>query len=110
MLRLAAFLLALFPLVAPAASLTITPEDWAQLRESPAPAPVLGELLAALERNRNGVVLVRHPSGDQGARWAEAVRDFLVARGLPSARIVFLPAPFKVEQLELEVRAAGAVN
>jgi hypothetical protein len=110
MLRITAFFLALFPLVASAAILTVTPEDWAQLRESAAPAPALGELLAALEREHDGVVLVRHPSGDQGARWAEAVRDFLVARGLPSARIAFVPAPFEAEKLELEVRAAGAVN
>ena len=110
MLRITAVLLALFPLAASAASLTVTPQDWAQLRESTVPAPALGELLAALERNHDGVVLVRHPSGDQGARWAESLRDFLVARGLPSARIALVPAPFDAETLELEVRAAGAVN
>jgi hypothetical protein len=71
---------------------------------------MLGELLAALERSRDGVVLVRHPSGDPGARWAEALRDFLVARGLPSARIALVPAPLPAEQLELEVRAGGGAN
>lgn len=110
MLRITPFLLALVPLAAPAAGLTVTPADWTQLQESTAATPALGELLAALERNHDGVVIVRHPSGDQGARWAEAVRDFLVARGLPSARIAFVPVPFEAEQLELEVRAAGAAD
>lgn len=110
MARITAVFVVLIPLAASAAGLTLTPQDWARLRESAVPAPVLGELLAALERSRDGVVLVRHPSGDQGARWAESLRDFLVARGLPSARIALVPAPFDAEQLELEVRAAGAVD
>ena len=107
MARLTAVFLVLIPLAAPAAGLTVTAQDWARLRESAAPAPVFGELLTALERSRDGVVLVRHPSGDPGARWAESLRDFLVARGLPSTRIVLVPAALDAEQLELDVRAAG---
>jgi hypothetical protein len=63
------------------------------------------DVWAALERVPDGHVVIRHASGDRGARWAEAVRAWWVARGLPSARIELKPASFESERLEIDVGA-----
>ncbi len=105
--RLLAVLLALFPLTSLAAPLALSAEDWAQWRAARMPAPGLPELHAALERDAASVLLVRHAHGDAAARWAQELRDWLVARGLPSARIEVRPGELAGEQLELEVQRGG---
>jgi hypothetical protein len=108
MLRLIVALLAVMPVTAPAASVTLTPSDWAQWQPAGADSPPLHELLAALERVPGGRVVVRHGGGERGAHWGEAMRDWLVARGLPSARIELVPTSFDGERLELDVGPAPA--
>jgi hypothetical protein len=107
MSRLFVVLLVLLPLTSLAAPLTLSAEDWTQWRAARMPAPGLPELLAALERDATSVVLVRHAHADAAARWAQELRDWLVARGLPSARIELRPGGLAGEQLELEVQAGG---
>ncbi|UCH53351.1 MAG: hypothetical protein JSW09_00630 [Pseudomonadota bacterium] len=107
MLRLVALLVGLLPGIACAAIATFTPEEWSRLQRASTESSKMKDVLAALERTPDGRVVVRHASGDRGARWAEALRDWLVARGLPSARIELKPADFESERLEVDVGAAA---
>jgi hypothetical protein len=60
----------------------------------------VGSLQAAQSRRLE----IRHPEGEQGELWAAELRDWLVALGIPSARLVLAADPAVTEQIELVVR------
>jgi hypothetical protein len=45
--------------------------------------------------------VIRYPGGDAGNAWAEAVRDWLVALGVASKRIVLEPGSSSPDALTL---------
>ena len=54
-----------------------------------------------------GVLRIRHAGGDPDSRFAEQLRDALVALGVPAARIRLVPAAADADRLILEFSANG---
>jgi hypothetical protein len=101
------FVLGLLP--GTAESLSLAAADW--------PPPRRVEVLAAhrplagfvrtLDRQDSGVLRIRHAGGDAGSRFAEQMRDALVALGVPAARIRLVPAAAEDDRLVLEFSVNG---
>jgi hypothetical protein len=106
MVRSLALVFALFSLAASAEPLTLTAEDWAHPRGGAALAqqPTLIALLERLERERDGVVVIGHATGEAGQLWAEELRGWLIALGVASSRIRFDARPALQGALALDVR------
>lgn len=92
-----------------AETLTLAAADWPQPRRAEilsAHRPLSDFLLAFDQRNAK-VLRIRHAGGETDSRFAEQLRDALVAFGVPSARIHLVPAAADSEQLILELSANG---
>lgn len=87
-------------------AVTVTAEQWARPRsgETVAQLPELGRLVEALDRNPSQRLVVRHASGDDGTLWAEELRSWLVALGVPSANVELAPGAPEADKLLLELR------
>lgn len=85
---------------------TVTAEQWARPRsgEAVAQLPELGRLVETLDRNPSQRLVVRHASGDDGTLWAEELRSWLVALGIPSVNIELAPGALEADKLLLELR------
>lgn len=85
---------------------TVTAEQWARPRSGEAVAhlPELGRLVETLDRNPSQRLVVRHASGDDGTLWAEELRSWLVALGIPSANIELAPGALETDKLFIELR------
>ena len=57
----------------------------------------VGELLA----NPGSVLQIRYPGGESGSLWAEELRDWLVALGIPQARLKVEPGSADEESIDL---------
>lgn len=95
--------------VAPAAAnsgVTITAEQWARPRsgDSIVKLPGLDALVEATERDAASRLVIRFAGGDEGSLWAEELRSWLVALGLPSARVALEPGLPQSDRLLLELR------
>jgi len=101
------FVLALLPGAAEA--LTLVTADWPPPRraETLAAHRPLGDFLLALDQRDAGLLRIRHAGGETDSRFAEQLRDALVAFGVPAARIHLVPAAADSEQLILEFSANG---
>jgi len=51
----------------------------------------LRRIAADFERDPSQRVTIRHPGGDAGSVWAGELRDWFVAMGIGSERVVLLP-------------------
>lgn len=94
----------------PAASaVTVTAEQWARPRRGDAIAqfPELSRLVEELDLHADSRIVLRHPGGDEGLLWAEELRSWLVALGVPSARIELAAAPAGADRIALELRRSG---
>ena len=89
-----------------APAVTVTAEQWARPRsgEAVAQLPELARLVEALDRNPSQRLVVRHASGDDGTLWAEELRSWLVALGIPSVNIELAPGAPETDKLLLELR------
>lgn len=87
-------------------AVTVTAEQWARPRsgEAVAQLPELGRLVETLDRNPSQRLVVRHASGDDGTLWAEELRSWLVALGVPSMNIELVPGALETDKLLLELR------
>jgi len=105
----AMMLFALGLLPGAAESLSLAAADWVPPRraETLAAHRSLGDYLRTLDRGDTGVLRIRHAGGDAGSRFAEQLRDALVALGVPAARIRLLPAAADADRLILEFSANG---
>lgn len=101
------FVLGMLPATAEALSLAAA--DWAAPRRAEALAvyPPLGDFVRAFDRRDAQVLRIRHAGGEQGSRFAEQLRDALVALGVPAARIRLVPAAADADRLILEFSANG---
>ncbi len=84
---------------------TVTAEQWARPRsgEAVAQLPELARLVEALDRNPSQRLVVRHASGDDGTLWAEELRSWLVALGIPSENVELAPGALEADKLLLEL-------
>jgi hypothetical protein len=101
------FVLGLLP--GTAETLSLGAADWPLPRRAEALAAhrPLSDSLRALDRSDAGVLRIRHAGGDAGSRFAEQLRDALVALGVPAARIRLVPAAADADRLILEFSANG---
>jgi len=90
-------------------TLTLLATDWPSPRhaESLVAHKPLGDFLLLHDQRNTGVLRIRHAGGETGSRFAEQLRDALVALGLPEGRIHLAPAAADGEQLILEFSANG---
>ena len=56
-----------------------------------------------VENRRGQRIVIRHPRGEEGVLWAEELRGWLVALGIPSDDVVVSPASTRVDAIELAV-------
>ncbi len=97
----------------------ITAEDWARPRsgESLVRMPALkrtvrdylnqkGNQKGSLNDQREQRISIRHPRGEEGVLWAEELRGWLVALGIPSADIALNPESSRIDAIELAVMDA----
>jgi hypothetical protein len=93
-----------------AESLPLAAADWAPPRhaEALATVPELGNFLRTIDQQEKAVLRIRHAGGAAGSRFAEQLRDALVALGVPAVRIRLVPAAADADQLILEISANGA--
>ncbi len=89
-----------------ASGVIVTAEQWARPRSGDGivKLPGLGALVEAVERDAANRLVVRFAGGDEGSLWAEEFRSWLVALGLPSARIQLEPGLPQSDALRLELR------
>jgi hypothetical protein len=101
------FVLGLFP--GTVESLSLAAADWPPPRraETLAKHRPLGDVVRAFGRRDTGVLRIRHAGGELDSRFAEQLRDALVALGVPAARIHLLPAAADADRLILEFFANG---
>jgi len=84
-------------------------ETWARPRSAaavlamPAVERLMRDFLRAAAGSR---VELRYPGGAEGSLWAGELRDWLVALGLPAARIDTVSGSPRGDQLELTIRSA----
>jgi hypothetical protein len=101
------FVLGLLP--GTAESLSFAAAAWAPPRRAEALVAhrPLGEFVRTLDRRDAGVLRIRHAGGEPDSRFAEQLRDALVALGVPAARIRLVPAAADADRLILEFSANG---
>ena len=89
----------------------ITADDWARPRsgeslvQMPALKSTVREYLDT-KNERGRRILIRHPRGEEGVLWAEELRGWLVALGIPSDDVAVSPTSRRVDAIELAVTAA----
>ncbi len=98
-----------FPTQGGTPGVTITADQWARPRDGDAMRrlPGLDRLVGDFDRQPDGRILIRHGSGDAAILWAEELRSWLVALGIPSARVSLEQVPGIGNFLVLEVRSYG---
>ncbi|HSP00345.1 MAG TPA: hypothetical protein VLN90_02665, partial [Thioalkalivibrio sp.] len=81
-------------------------DTWSRPRSAEALVQLapLRETVAALQADSRRTLLIRSPEGEQGELWASELRDWMVALGIPSARIDIETDPALMEQLDLVIR------
>ncbi|WJW74873.1 hypothetical protein QVG61_10230 [Thiohalobacter sp. IOR34] len=91
--------------VADPLSFSLSAEVWARPRQGEALVRIepLRQAVAALDAEPGRRLLLHHPGGEEGGLWAHQLRGWLVALGVPSARIELLPGGVEAAALRLEV-------
>jgi len=97
--------LAVSPIVI-ADPVTITAEQWARPRSGAFVAQELSlaPLIEALDLQPDGALIVQHARSDDGSIWAEELRAWLVALGVPSAQVVLVPRSGFEGRVTIDVR------
>lgn len=87
-------------------TVTMTAEQWARPRsgEVVAGLPGLARLVETLDSDPSQRLVVRHASGDDGTLWAEELRSWLVALGVPAVNIELASGALEVDKLLIELR------
>lgn len=84
--------------------------DWARPRSAEmvlALAPV-SDAVRTWTQTPSAELVIRHPRGEAGVLWADELRDWLVALGVPSRSIVPTPTGGVTGSIELSVRRTTA--
>ena len=70
--------------------------------------PALQRVVATMDRQDNGRIVIRYPGGDRGSAWATELRDWLIALGIGSERIVLEPGSGIPDTIVLHADTEGA--
>ena len=91
----------------------ITADEWARPRsgaslvQMPALKRTVRDYLQKQSDTRGGQrILIRHPRGEEGVLWAEELRGWLVALGVPAVDIALTADATRIDAIELEVMRA----
>ncbi len=89
-----------------APSWTLLAETWAMPRSGATVATMapLSEAVQALLTAADTQLVLRHPAREEGLLWAEELRGWLIALGVPSARLALEAGDATAENLQLVVR------
>ena len=98
-----------FPIFSLAESVTITAEQWARPRSGGYVTGLksLQEQLAAFDRSTDNRLIIHCPGDEKGMLWAEELRAWLVALGVPSARIQLKPDFGQIDIIRVEIQGSG---
>jgi hypothetical protein len=105
----AMILLVLGLLPGAAESLSLSATEWAPPHRAEALAAYkpLGSFVRVFDKDDAAVLSIRHAGGEPDGRFAEQLRDALVALGVPAARIRLVPASSDADHLILEFSSNG---
>jgi hypothetical protein len=99
--------LLLLPVSLRAESFSIDDEIWSRPRSGEVwlRHPAVAQVLAAFERAPSSRIVLTHMASDDGLLWAEELRSWLVALGVPSSRTEVVAASAQTVGVQLEVKA-----
>ncbi|VAW54577.1 hypothetical protein MNBD_GAMMA05-2327 [hydrothermal vent metagenome] len=74
-------------------SLQLYAEQWelARTGESVLALPELNKLINTWLGDKNKIIEIRYPGGEEGEFWVQSLSDWLVSLGIPSDRMVTVP-------------------
>lgn len=80
-------------------------DDWARPRDGAAMVqmPPLPEVIEAWEQQPGQRLIVRYPGGEEGLLWANELRSWLVALGIPSQHQELIAGSRQPDRIELEL-------
>jgi hypothetical protein len=80
-------------------------DEWARPRDAVVivQMPPLPEVVKAWERQPGQRLVVRYPGGEEGLLWANELRSWLVALGIPSVHQELVAGSRQPDQIELEL-------
>jgi len=80
-------------------------DDWARPHDgaSMVQMPPLPEVVKAWEQQPTQRLIVRYPGGEEGQLWANELRSWLVALGIPSEYQELVAGSRRPDQIELEL-------
>jgi len=81
-------------------------DDWARPREgvSMVRMPPLAEVVEAWGQRPGQRLIVRYPGGEEGLLWANELRSWLVALGMPSTYLELVAGSRQPDRIELELK------
>lgn len=84
-------------------------ELWSRPREGDVLVtyPGLGAAVREWSETASGVLEIRYPGGEEGSVWAEELRDWLIALGVPSRNVTTVPGSASPDVIELVVVSPG---
>lgn len=90
----------------------VTAEEWARPRrgETVAGMPALQQAVRQLQQRPSARLVLFYAGGDDGNLWAEEIRAWLVALGVPGARIELRSGLDGPDRVELIVEGGGAAR
>jgi len=77
----------------PAATWQLTAEQWEFARngESMLSLPALKQVVKAWLTEKNKIIEIQYPGGEDGEFWVQELRDWFVALGIPSDNMISVP-------------------
>ena len=90
-------------------SAVISAEQWARPRsgQSVARLQSLSGVIHQFNERAGQRIVVRYAGGDEGNLWAEELRAWLIALGIPSDRIDLTQAAVEPDALIIEIKTSG---
>lgn len=105
--RHAGWLLLLLPALASADNaFTLDAAEWSRPRTGDAVVamPTVREAVRTWAQTAGAELAIRHPRGESGVLWAEELRDWLVALGVPADAVALDAVGRTEDRVELQIR------